>query len=118
MIYLITCDMESTKLFLKDLIKNSAAENAAFKRNILKEYLQILVLDYLYSHAVYSRLVFYGGSCLKHLYGLPRLSEDLDFVDLKKEIDLEKLAGDLAVYFKKKHGPGPIRYPPEIPPLS
>lgn len=93
--------MESTKLFLKDLIKNSAAANTAFKRNILKEYLQILVLDYLYSHAVYSRLVFYGGSCLKHLYGLPRLSEDLDFVDLKKEIDLEKLAGDVAAYFNK-----------------
>ena len=36
-----------------------------------------------------------------HCYYLPRLSEDLDFVDLKKKIDIPELAEDLERYFKK-----------------
>lgn len=93
--------MEETKAFLKNLLAASSSENKIFKRNILKEYLQILVLDFIYSHKDYSQLVFYGGSCLAHCYGLPRLSEDLDFVDLKKQIDIAKLAEDVKAYFKK-----------------
>jgi len=93
--------MEITKIFLKDLIKKSFSKNKVFKRNILKEYLQILVLDFFYSHKDYSQLIFYGGSCLSHCYDLPRLSEDLDFVDIKKKIELKKLAKDLENYFKK-----------------
>jgi len=93
--------MEPTKTFLKNLLDKSVSRNKIFKRNILKEYLQILVLDFIYSHPKYSRLVFYGGSCLSHCFGLPRLSEDLDFVDLKNEINAAKLANDLEVYFKK-----------------
>ena len=46
-------------------------------------------------------MVFYGGSCLCHCFGLPRLSEDLDFVDLKKEIALSHLSKDLIDWFKK-----------------
>lgn len=93
--------MEATKVFLKNLINRSAGKPKAFQRNILKEYLQILVLDFLYSHSRYSQLVFYGGSCLAHCFGLPRLSEDLDFVDLKKEVEVSRLAKDLAIYFQK-----------------
>lgn len=96
--------METTKIFLKDLIKKSTSKNKVFKRNILKEYLQILVLDFIYSHKDYSQLIFYGGSCLSHCYGLPRLSEDLDFVDIKKKIELKKLAKNLENYFKKNIG--------------
>ncbi len=47
-------------------------------------------------------MVFYGGSCLFHFYALPRLSEDLDFVDIKKEINLKNLADDLKIFFNKK----------------
>ena len=69
-------------------------------RNLAKEYLQILVLDFIYSNPKYKELVFYGGSCLAHCFGLPRLSEDLDFVDLKKKINLSQLGKDLVIYFK------------------
>lgn len=93
--------MEEIKVFLKKLLADSSSKNMVFKRNILKEYLQIIVLDFIYSHPVYSQLVFYGGSCLAHCHGLPRLSEDLDFVDLKKNIELNKLAKDLEDYFAK-----------------
>lgn len=93
---------EQLKIFLSELLNKSGSPSRVFKRNLLKEYLQILVLDFIYSHKDYSRLVFYGGSCLSHCYGLPRLSEDLDFVDLKKEIKLKELAKELGSHFKEK----------------
>lgn len=93
--------MEILKPILKDLISRTESANNLFKRNLLKEYLQVVVLDFIYSHPRYSDLVFYGGSCLAHCFGLPRLSEDLDFVDEKGKIELSVLAGDLENYFLK-----------------
>lgn len=94
--------METTKAFLADLLVKSPADNKVFQRNILKEYLQIFILDFIYSHKRYSRLFFYGGSCLSHCFGLPRLSEDLDFVDLGGRIKLSELAGDVEDYLTKE----------------
>jgi len=93
--------MELIKIFLTKLIRDSASDNKVFRRNLLKNYLQILVLDFIYADRKYSQLIFYGGSCLAHCYNLPRLSEDLDFVDLKKKIEIPKLAKDLEIHFKK-----------------
>ena len=93
--------MELIKIFLTKLIKDSVSDNKYFRRNLLKNYLQILVLDFIYADREYSQLIFYGGSCLAHCYNLQRLSEDLDFVDLKKTIDISALAKDLEIHFKK-----------------
>jgi len=70
------------------------------KRILLKEVLQAYVLDYLYNHPQYRRLNFYGGTCLHVIYGLNRLSEDLDF-DNTPDVDISQLAEDLAGYFQK-----------------
>src|SRR3989339_53016 len=94
--------MEATKDLLKNLIQTAESQNNVFKRNILKEHLQLLILDFMYSSSKYSELIFYGGSCLKHCFNLQRLSEDLDFVDVKKEIKLSELARDIERYFKEK----------------
>ncbi|MDO8668632.1 MAG: nucleotidyl transferase AbiEii/AbiGii toxin family protein [bacterium] len=94
--------MEELKPTLKRLLAEAPSAKVLFRRNILKEYLQIVVLDYLYSHPTYSKLVFYGGSCLAQCHGLPRLSEDLDFVDIHGEIDIKKISYDLAIYFNKQ----------------
>lgn len=93
--------MELLKPYLLKLIKESASGDKFFKRNLLKQYLQIAVLDFIYSHPRYSHLIFYGGSCLVHCYNLSRLSEDLDFVDLSKKVKMAELANDLAKYFKE-----------------
>ena len=89
-------------------IKNLLAENSGlsgvFLRNLVKEYLQTLALSFLYSRKEYSGLIFYGGSALQHCHGLPRLSEDLDFVDARGEVSLPALAGDLKDYFSARHG--------------
>lgn len=73
------------------------------KRIILKEVLQAYVLDYLYNHTGYRRLNFYGGTCLHVVYGLNRLSEDLDF-DNQAGLELRRLANDLVEYFQKSFG--------------
>jgi predicted nucleotidyltransferase component of viral defense system len=75
------------------------------KRIILKEVLQAYVLDYLYNHPSYRHLNFYGGTCLHVVFGLNRLSEDLDF-DNHTHLDLPDLAEDLAQYFQKSFGYG------------
>ena len=93
--------MELIKIFLTKLIKDSAFDDKVFRRNLLKNYLQIIFLDFIYSNRKYGQLIFYGDSSLAHCYNMPRLSEDLDFVDLKKEIEIPKLAKDLEMYFKK-----------------
>lgn len=94
--------METIKPVLKNIINESPSKNNMFKRNLLKEYLQIVVLDFLYSHPTYSQLLFYGGSALAHCFDLQRLSEDLDFIDKEKNINVGKLAKDLEDYFGKR----------------
>lgn len=55
---------------------------ATKKRAILKEYLQVKILNLLYQQKLSARLSFVGGTCLRLLYGLDRFSEDLDFDNL------------------------------------
>ncbi len=93
--------METLKPILKSLVSDSATKNKAFKMNIAKEYLQIVILDFIYSSPKYSQMFFYGGSCLAHCFGLNRLSEDLDFVDADKDVKIEEMAKDLEGYFNK-----------------
>jgi hypothetical protein len=73
------------------------------KQILLKEALQANVLEYLYNHPLYRRLNFYGGTCLHVVYGLNRLSEDLD-LDNSLGIDLSGLKADLMGFFQKTTG--------------
>ena len=90
--------------FIEKVLQEKQETSLIFKRNVIKEYLQVLVLSFLYSNPKYQNLVFYGGSCLRHCFGLPRLSEDLDFVDIKDEVRLENISRDLREFFAKKWG--------------
>jgi len=94
--------METIKPILANIISESPSRSNLYKWNLIKEYLQIVVLDFIYSHPDYSQLLFYGGSALAHCFDLQRLSEDLDFIDETKNIDVSKLAKDLEDYFKKR----------------
>ena len=65
-------------------LKQSVAEareenfNEGALRARLKEVIHYNVLDALYN-SEFKELIFYGGTCLRVLYDLPRMSEDLDF---------------------------------------
>ncbi len=93
--------MEIIKPFLKKIVDEAMGMSLTYKRNLLKDYIQVVILDFIYSQPKYSQMVFYGGSCLRHCFELPRLSEDLDFVNLTKKITLADLAKDLELYFNK-----------------
>ncbi|EKE00477.1 MAG: hypothetical protein ACD_22C00009G0005 [uncultured bacterium] len=74
-----------------------------FIRSSLKEYLQSYVLNFVYENPKYSKsMVFSGGTCLRKVYGINRLSEDLDF-DLLDPVDLNDFCTEIDAYFKKKH---------------
>lgn len=55
------------------------AKNPPKALNLLREYLQALVLRSLHESEAFRPLAFVGGTALRFLYNLPRFSEDLDF---------------------------------------
>jgi len=88
---------------LKKVVNEEKAKgnSNSYIRNKLKELLQIYVINYIYTDLRYNKnLIFTGGTCLKIIYDLPRLSEDLDF-DYLNDIDTAQLIDDVEEYFKK-----------------
>jgi hypothetical protein len=69
-------------------------------RTKLKEALQEYVLEFVYNHPTYRAFLFTGGTCLRLLYGLPRLSEDLDF-DVDGTVDAQAFADDVQAYVQR-----------------
>lgn len=49
------------------------------KRNILREYLQYLILEIIFDTSCANKFSFIGGTAIKIIYGSDRFSEDLDF---------------------------------------
>lgn len=49
------------------------------KRAVLREYLQVIILNSVYKHKLGKSMYFTGGTALRFFYNLPRFSEDLDF---------------------------------------
>lgn len=47
--------------------------------NVMREYLQALVMRSFHESQAFRSIVFMGGTALRFLYNLPRYSEDLDF---------------------------------------
>ena len=54
-------------------------DNSSFHKHILKEYLQLMILDYISSSPYAGKLCFIGGTNLRLVHGIDRFSEDLDF---------------------------------------
>lgn len=54
-------------------------DNPKFKKHILKEYLQLMILDYLSTTSYIRKMAFIGGTYLRLVKGIDRFSEDLDF---------------------------------------
>ncbi|MDP3011551.1 MAG: nucleotidyl transferase AbiEii/AbiGii toxin family protein [Candidatus Hydromicrobium sp.] len=91
---------ELEKILIEEKTKGSLD---SYTLNLLKEYLQVYVLYYIYTNSKYNKnLIFTGGTCLRHFYNLPRLSEDLDF-DFRESFDSQILLYDLEEYFKKQY---------------
>ena len=74
----------------------------AYQRNKLKEFLHLYILNFIYKRDVFRDLIFYGGTCLRHCFNLPRLSEDLDFEYLNGSFPFDLLEQELKKYFSSE----------------
>ena len=89
-----------------DQIKNfyppSMSGNAGFLKHILKEYVQLLVLDYLSATPHVRKMTFIGGTNLRLVRGIDRFSEDLDF-DCKtlSEEEFVAMSDDVLVFLQR-----------------
>ena len=86
----------------------------AFKRNILREYLQYKILDIIYSSEYANKLIFMGGTAIRIIYKSNRFSEDLDFDNfnivrfefkklaeiIKRRLTLEGYSVEIKIVFK------------------
>ena len=66
-----------------DAIKNyfpvHLRDQTVFGKHLLKEYLQLLILDYISSTPYIRKLTFIGGTSIRLIKGIDRFSEDLHF---------------------------------------
>jgi len=94
--------------YIENIVKEeeNKGSNPLYIRSIIKEYLQIILLEFIYTNNKFkSNFIFTGGTCLRHFYGIDRLSEDLDF-DYLKFINSKKIAQEISDYFI-----GSLKYP-------
>lgn len=68
-------NIEQIKTFFPPQIQNTTT----FDKQILKEYIQLMILDYLSTTPYISKISFIGGTNLRLVKGIDRFSEDLDF---------------------------------------
>ena len=57
------------------------------KHNAIHEVMHQITLSALHRAGFFDKAAFYGGTCLRIFYDLPRFSEDMDFSLLKKDED-------------------------------
>ena len=79
---------------MMDEIKEREDSNVDDTR-IVHEVIQQLALAGLYRGGFFEKASFYGGTCLRIIYGLRRFSEDLDF-----SLDLPDTGFDIEIYFR------------------
>lgn len=77
--------------YIRSFFPPAIANESRFERYMLKEYLQLMVLDYLSSTAYINKVSFIGGTNLRLIQGIDRFSEDLDF-DCKDMDEAEFMA--------------------------
>ena len=65
--------------YIRSFFPPTIARESRFDRYMLKEYLQLLILDYLATTPYINKVVFIGGTNLRLIQGIDRFSEDLDF---------------------------------------
>ena len=89
---------------IKSYFPAELRDNASFQKHMLKEYLQLLILDFLSTTSYLGRIVFIGGTNLRLVKGIDRFSEDLDFdcKDLSKEEFFEMT--DTILHFLQRSG--------------
>ena len=74
---------------IQDKLRRYEATNALEEENAVKEILQEIALYALWRGDFFDVALFQGGTSLRILHGLPRFSEDLDFLLCKPDPDFD-----------------------------
>lgn len=82
--------------------------DAETRRNALKEELQYYVLNFIYHNSEYSNWIMYGGSALRIIHDLNRMSVDLDFEVSRAVTEkfLEKLKKEIEDHYLNTYDAG------------
>ncbi len=90
--------LEQIKEYFPPYIK----ESPSFQKYMIKEYIQLLILDYLSSTKWVTKLSFIGGTYLRLVKGIDRFSEDIDF-DCKdfSEEEFNEMTDDVLHYLNR-----------------
>lgn len=67
--------IETIKNFYPPALRN----NSLLTKYMLKEYIQLMILDYLSTTSYIRKITFIGGTSIRLTKGIDRFSEDLDF---------------------------------------
>ncbi|MBT3249429.1 MAG: nucleotidyl transferase AbiEii/AbiGii toxin family protein [Candidatus Pacebacteria bacterium] len=70
-------------------------------RVLVKEILQDYILAAIYGSSYAGNLIFYGGTALRKIYDLDRMSEDLDF-ETDGEVSIVEVKKVVELFFKKQ----------------
>lgn len=64
---------------IKNFFPAQLAESPTLQKYMLKEYIQLMILDFLSTTSFLKKITFIGGTNLRLVKGIDRFSEDLDF---------------------------------------
>ena len=91
-------DLNLIKNYFPEQIRN----NALLGKSMMKEYIQLLILDYLSKRHYIRKLILIGGTNLRLVKGIDRFSEDIDFdcKDINKE-EFMQMSDDVMLFLKR-----------------
>ncbi|MEA3444361.1 MAG: nucleotidyl transferase AbiEii/AbiGii toxin family protein [Bacteroidota bacterium] len=86
---------------IKNFFPAALRDNALASKHLLKEYIQLMILDYLSSTPYIRKLTFIGGTCIRLTKAIDRFSEDLDF-DIKalSQEEFTKMTDDVIKFLQ------------------
>ena len=88
--------------FIRGYFPQQIRDNAQFSKDMLKEYIQFMILDFISTTPYARKLAFIGGTNLRLIKGIDRFSEDLDFdcKNMSKE-EFMTLTDDILVFLQR-----------------
>ncbi len=90
--------------YIRSFFPPTIAGENRFDRYMLKEYLQLMILDHLAASPFITKLSFIGGTNLRLIQGIDRFSEDLDFdcKDLSGE-EFQEMTDSVVSFLRKNN---------------
>jgi predicted nucleotidyltransferase component of viral defense system len=87
---------------IKNYFPIELRQNTAFQKYMVKEYIQLMILDWLSTSPYIKNIVFIGGTNLRLVKGIDRFSEDLDF-DCKNfsQENFTKMTDDILTFLQR-----------------